>query len=146
MFPVVTAARNVARHGALVLFVFVFKFCFLTVSQGFRDRGSTAHYGLPRMLVRFLPTCHVLFGPTTFGHVPTTFCYVYQVLSRFSTEKGGRWVVFEPVCTHGIKEVHKAAAIIICCAFDQKTLLMPMKKPNSYLYKYLALAQQGGHQ
>ena len=69
----------------------------------FRDRGATALYGLPRMLVRFLPTCHVLFGPTTFGHVPTKFCYVYQVLSRFSTEKGGRWVVFEPVCTHGIK-------------------------------------------
>ena len=59
-----------------------------------RDRGSPARYGLSRMVLRFLPACHVLLGPLTFCYVAIKFCYVYRVLSRFSTMKRGRWVVF----------------------------------------------------
>ena len=55
-----------------------------------RDRGSPARYGLSRMVLRFLPACHVLLGPLTFCYVAIKFCYVYQVLSRFSTIKRGR--------------------------------------------------------
>ena len=68
-----------------------------------RDRGSPARYGLSRMVLRFLPACHVLLGPLTFCYVAIKFCYVYRVLSRFSTMKRGRWVVFEPQYAHGIK-------------------------------------------
>ena len=68
-----------------------------------RDRGLPARYGLSRMVLRFLPACHVLLGPLTFCYVVIKFCYVYQVLSRFSTMKRGRWIVFEPQCAHGIK-------------------------------------------
>ena len=68
-----------------------------------RDRGSPARYGLSRMVLRFLPACHVLLGPLTFCYVATKFCYVYRVLSRFSTMKRGRWMVFEPKYAHGIK-------------------------------------------
>ena len=31
-----------------------------------RDRGSPACYGLSRMVLRFLPACHVLLGPLPF--------------------------------------------------------------------------------
>ena len=68
-----------------------------------RDSGSPARYGLSRMVLRFLPVCHVLLGPLTFCYVAIKFCYVYRVLSRFSTMKRGRWVVFEPQYAHGIK-------------------------------------------
>ena len=50
-----------------------------------RDRGSTARYGVSRMVLRFIPACHVLLGPLTFCYVAIKYCYVYQVLSRFST-------------------------------------------------------------
>ena len=68
-----------------------------------RDRGSPARYGLSRMVLRFIPACHVLLGPLTFCYVAIKFCYAYQVLSRFSTIKRGRWMVFEPQYAHGIK-------------------------------------------
>ena len=55
-----------------------------------RDSGSPARYGLSRMVLRFLPACHVLLGPLTFCYVAINFCYVYRVLSRFSTMKRGR--------------------------------------------------------
>ena len=54
-----------------------------------RDRDSPVHYGLSRMVLRFLLACHVLLGPLTFCYVAIKFCYVYQVLSRFSTMKRG---------------------------------------------------------
>ena len=54
------------------------------------DRGSLARYGLSQMVLRFIPACHVLLGPLTFCYVVIKFCYVYQVLSRFSTIKRGR--------------------------------------------------------
>ena len=75
---------------------------FLTVCQGIPDRGSTAYYGLLQIIVRFLPAYHVLLGPLTLCYVSTKFCFIYQVLSRFSTLKHGRRVVFEPVCANGI--------------------------------------------
>ena len=75
MFPAATAvtvARNVARRDVLVIFVFVFKFCqvslrFLTVCQGLPWQrlagalrsvtdGSTFHPGLSRSV----GTSHVL--------------------------------------------------------------------------------------
>ena len=69
---------------------------------------STAHHGkaqgLQRMCVRPLPVCHGQLGPLTLCHVPIKFYHVYQVLPRSATAKRGRRVVFEPVCTHGIKE------------------------------------------
>ena len=69
---------------------------------------STAHHGkakgLPRMCVRSLPVCHGQLGPLTLCHVPIKFCHVYQVLPRSTTGKRGQRVVFEPVCTHSIKE------------------------------------------
>ena len=68
-----------------------------------RDRGSPVRYGLSRMVLRFLPACHVLLGPLTFCYAAIKFCYVYQVLSRFSTMKRGRWMVFDPQYAHGIK-------------------------------------------
>ena len=69
----------------------------------FRDRDSPARYGLSRMVLRFIPACHVLLGPLTFCYVAIKFCYVYQILSRFSTIKSGRWMMFEPQFSHGIK-------------------------------------------
>ena len=45
----------------------------------------------------------LLLGPLTSSYVPTMFCYVYQVLSRFTTVKRERCVLFELVCAHGIK-------------------------------------------
>ena len=92
MFPAVTVARNVARRGVFSLFclcvqVLLRSLRFLTVCQG---RGLPAHYGLSRIILRFLPACYVLLGPLTFCYVAIKFCYVYQVLSRFSTMKRGR--------------------------------------------------------
>ena len=55
-----------------------------------RDRGSPARYGLSRMVLCFIPACHILFGPLTFCYVAIKFCYAYQVLSRFTTIKRGR--------------------------------------------------------
>ena len=72
-----------------------------------RDRGSPARYGLSRMVLRFLPACHLLWGPLTFCYVAIKFCYVYQVLPRFSTMKHGRWMVFEPQYAYGIKRRFK---------------------------------------
>ena len=133
MFPAattVTAARNVARRWVLVIFVFVFKFYVVSWSVKLnRDRGSTAHYGLSWMIVRFFTACHVLLGPLAFSYVPTKFCYVYIVLSRSSTVKLGRLIVFEPVCAHGMK----MSPTKLLQLFDQKTSLMSMKKPVSYL-------------
>ena len=63
----------------------------------------TLHYGLSWTIIRFLPACHILLGPLMFCYVPIKFCYVYQVMSRFSTMKRGRWFVFEPPYAHSIK-------------------------------------------
>ena len=57
--------------------------------------GSRARYGLSWMVLRFPPACLVLLGPLTFCYVAIKFCYVYQVLQRFSTMKRGRWMFFE---------------------------------------------------
>ena len=88
-----------------VIFVFIFKFCKSLYVFSWSVKASVAgvHYGLSRMISRFFPVCHVLLGPLMFCYVPTKFCYVYRVLSRFSTMKRGRWFVFEPVCVHSIK-------------------------------------------
>ena len=98
MFPAatsVTVARNVARRGVFSHFAF----CSSSVKSSYvfsrsvkvcRDRGSPVHYDLSRMVLRFLPACHVLLGPLTFCYVAIKFCYVYQVLTRFSTIKRGR--------------------------------------------------------
>ena len=104
----VTVTRNVARRGGFRHFCLRIRVLsslamFLTVCQGISDRGSTAHYGPSRMVLCFLPACHVLLGPLTFCYVLVKFRLVYQVLSRFSTTKRGRWVVFEPQYAHGIK-------------------------------------------
>ena len=115
MFPAATAvtvARNVARRGVICHFCLCVQvlLSLATFSHGLsrsvkvcRDRGSPARYGLSRIALRFLPACHVLLGPLTFCYVAIKFCYVYQVLSRFSTLKRGRWMVFEPQYAHGIK-------------------------------------------
>ena len=81
-----------------------------------RDRGLQARYGLSRMVLRFIPACHVLLGLLTFCYVAVKFCYVYQVLPRFSTIKR----VGAPICPRYKEEVHKAAAIVILCTLDQK--------------------------
>ena len=103
----VTVARNVARRGVFSHFRLcvqvLLSLHFLTVCQGSRDKGSPARYGLSRMVLRFFPACHVLLGSLTFWYVPIKFCYVYQVLSRFSTMKRGRWMVFETQYAHNIK-------------------------------------------
>ena len=115
----------------------MFKFClfllrFVTVCQG---RGSPARYGLSRIVLRFLPACYVLLGPLTFCYVAIKFCYVYQVLSRFSKMKRGRWMVFEPQYAHSEKKRGPQS----CCHRYimhpwSKTSLMVMKKPISCLY------------
>ena len=96
MFPAATAvtvASNVARRGVFKSFL---SLCSSSVKSRYvlsrsvkvcRDRGSPARYGLSRMVLRFIPACHVLLGPVTFCYVAVKFCYVYQVLSRFSTIK-----------------------------------------------------------
>ena len=98
MFPAATAvtvARNVARRGVFSHFVFVLssvksRYVFSRSVKVCRDRGSPSRYGLSRMVLRFIPACHVLLGPLTFCYAAIKFCYVYQVLSRFSTIKRGR--------------------------------------------------------
>ena len=80
-----------------------FRYVFSRSVKVCRDRGSPARYGLSRMVLRFLPVCHVLLGPLTYCYVAIKFCYVYQLLSRVSTMKRGRWMVFEPQYAHGIK-------------------------------------------
>ena len=67
-----------------------FRYVFSRSVKVCRDRDLPARYGLSRMVLRFLPACHVLLGPLTFCYVAIKFCYVYQVLSRFSTMKRGR--------------------------------------------------------
>ena len=74
MFPAATAvtvARNVARRGVLVILSFSSssvksRYVFSRSVKVCRDRGSPARYGLSRMVLRFIPACHVLFGPLTF--------------------------------------------------------------------------------
>ena len=61
-------------------------------------------HNLSRLIVHFLSACYVLLGHLTFHHVSIKFCLIYQVLSRFLTVKCGPWVVFEPVCDHGIEK------------------------------------------
>ena len=98
MFPAATAvtvARNVARLGVLVILSLYSssvksRYVFSRSIKVCRDRGSPARYGLSWMVLRFLPACHVLLGPLTFCYVAIKFCYVYQVLARFSTMKCGR--------------------------------------------------------
>ena len=110
MFPAVTVARNVARRGVFSHFCLCVKvlLSLSTFSHGLSRSavtyiGSPARYGLRWMVLRFLPACHVLLGTLTFCNVAIKFCYVYQVLSRFSTMNRGRWMVFEPQYAHGIK-------------------------------------------
>ena len=112
MFPAATAApfaRNVARRWIFANFFSVFKSCqvfsrSITVSvtgrggKGLLSPGdSKAHNGsargLPRMLVRSLPTRHVLMGSLTF----LTFCQGFLRMKR------GRRAALEHVCAHGIK-------------------------------------------
>ena len=76
MFPAATAvtvARNVARRGVLVIFVFVIKFCIL----------ATFSHGLSRSAVtearRRATVCHGWFYVSS---RPATFCWG---LSRFVT-------------------------------------------------------------
>ena len=79
------------------------RYVFLRSVKVCRERGSPVRYGLSRMVLRFIPACHVLLGPLPFCYVAIKFCYIYQVLSRFSTIKRGRWMVFEPKYAHDIK-------------------------------------------
>ena len=103
MFPAATAvmvARNEARRGVFnhyclcVQVLLSLATFFLRSVKVCRVRGSPARFGLSRMVLRFLPACHVLLGPLTFCYVAIKFCYVYQILSRFShvtvTMKRGR--------------------------------------------------------
>ena len=94
MFPAATAvtvARNITRRGVFSKFCLVkSRYVFSRSVKVCRDRGSSARYGLSRMVLRFLPACHVLLVPLTFCYVAIKFCYVYQVLSRFSMMKCGR--------------------------------------------------------
>ena len=98
MFPAATAitvARNVARRGVFSHSSSVkSRYVFSRSVKVCRVRGSPARYGLSRMVLRFLPACHVLLEPLTFCYVAIKFCYVYQILSRFSnvtvTMKRGR--------------------------------------------------------
>ena len=112
MFPAATAvtvARIVARRGVFSHFLSLnsssVKSCYVFSRsvKVCRDRGSAARYGLSRMVLRFLPACHILLGPHTVCYVTIKFCYDYPVLSRFSTMRRGRWMVFEPQYAHGIK-------------------------------------------
>ena len=99
MFPAATAvtvARNVARRGVFSHFCLCVQ-VLLSLATFFsrsvkvcRDRGSPARYSLSGMVLRFIPACHVLLGPLTFCYVALKFCYVYQVLSKFSTIKRRR--------------------------------------------------------
>ena len=92
----VTVARNVARRGAFSHVCLCVKvlLSLATFSHGLSRsavlEARAARYGLSRMVLRFIPACHVLFGPLTFCYVAIKFCYVYQVLSRFTTIKRGR--------------------------------------------------------
>ena len=98
MFPAATAvtvARNVARRGVFSNFCLCVQvvLSLATFSHGLSRSavtGSPARYGLSRMVLRFIPACHVLLGPLTFCYVAIKFCYVYQVLSKFSMMKCGR--------------------------------------------------------
>ena len=95
MFPAVTVARNVARRGVLVILSLCsssvkFRYVFSRSVKVCRAIGSPARCGLSRMVLRFLPACHVLLGPLTFCYAAIKFCNVYQVLSRFSTMKRGQ--------------------------------------------------------
>ena len=111
MFPAATAvtvATNVARHGVFSHFCLCVQvlLSLATFSRGLSRStwkrlagalrsvtdGSTFHPGLPRSV-----------GTSTVCYVAIKFCYVYQVLSRFSTIKRGRWMVFEPKYAHDIK-------------------------------------------
>ena len=97
MFPAATAvtvARNVARRDVFSHFL---SLCSSSVKSRYvfsrsvkvcRSRGSPARYGLSRMVLRFIPVCHVLLGPLTFCYVAIKFCYVYQVVSR---NVGDKW-------------------------------------------------------
>ena len=110
MFPAATAvtlARNVARRGVLVIFC--------PCVQVLLSLATFSH-GLSRSAVtearRRATVCHgwfyVSFRPATFCwdlslfcYVAIKFCYVYQVLSRFSPMKCWRWMVFEPQYARG---------------------------------------------
>ena len=95
MFPAATAvtvARNVARRGVFSHFCLCVQvlLSLATFSHGLSRSVVTEVCRLSRMILRFLPACHVLLGPLTLRYVAIKFCYVYQVLSRFSTMKRGR--------------------------------------------------------
>ena len=96
MFPAATAvtiARNVARRDVFTHFCLCVQvlLSLATFSHGLsRSAVPEARYGLSRMVLRFIPACHVLLGPLTFCYVAIKFCYVYQAPSRFSTMKRGR--------------------------------------------------------
>ena len=94
MFPAATVARNVARRGGFSHFCLCVQvlLSLATFFHGLSRSAVTeaqARYGLSRMVLRFIPACHVLLGPLTFCYVAIKFCYVYHVLSRFSTIKRG---------------------------------------------------------
>ena len=84
MFLAATAvkeARNVARRGVFSHFCLWVQvlLSLATFSHGLsRSAVTEARYGLSRMVLRFLPACHVLLGPLTFCYVAIKFCYVYQ--------------------------------------------------------------------
>ena len=72
MYPAATAvtvARNVARRGVFSHFRLCSQvlLCLATFSHGLsRSAVTETRYGLSRMVLRFLPACHVLLGPITF--------------------------------------------------------------------------------
>ena len=95
MFPVATEKHS--SPWGFDHFVFIFKFYVFSQSVNVSvDRGSTGHYSLTRMSVRYLMACHVLLGTLTLCYVPTKFCYVYQVLSRFSMVNGDDGLCLSP--------------------------------------------------
>ena len=153
----VMAAWNVAGRGVQVIFVFIFKFClvllhFLTVYQGICDRPcvetgywipeTMSHYGLSRMIVRFLLASATFWWDLSyfvvFGSSSATSIKFCQDILRWNVaglflwyRKGGPW----SCCNH--------------CILTLKTSLMPMKKRNLYLDVLLvayieSLRQQGG--
>ena len=100
MFPVATEKHS--SPWGFDQFVFIFKFYVFSQSVNVSvDRGSTGHYSLTRISVRYLMACQVLLGTLT-------LCYVPTKSSSFKVFYGerGRWVVFEPVCAHSSKRRH----------------------------------------
>ena len=70
-----------------------------------------------------------------FSNVLIQFCHVYQVLSRFPTVERGRRVVFEPVCTHGMKKKSQS-----CCKHCIQNLLSENLNDDDFDFLSLQIA------